>query len=112
MKKLFGLLLLIAALTTACSSEPPSVRVKNEGANKANVQVKQADGNTININDVNAGSTTSYREIVEGSILATAVIQSQSVSPSIPFNAAEDRNYTVVILNTNPPTLKVDSESK
>ena len=114
MKKLLLLvsLLVFVLINVACSEEPPSVRVKNERTNKANVQLKQADGNTININDVAGGSVTGYRDLVEGQTEATAVIQNETVSPSIPFSAAKDRNYTVVVTNSNPPTLRVDSEDK
>jgi hypothetical protein len=42
----------------------------------------------------------------------TAVIQDVSVSPTVSFAAEEDNNYTIVIVNSNPPTLRVDSESK
>lgn len=114
MKKVLSLLLLLVfiIMNVACSEEPPSVRVKNERTNKANVQIKQSDGNTININDVSGGSTTGYRDIVEGASVATAVIQNETVSPSISFSTAKDRNYTVVITNANPPVLRVDSEDK
>jgi hypothetical protein len=114
MKKLLLLvsLLVFVLINVACSEEPPSVRVKNERTNKTNVQLKQADGNTININDVAGGSVTGYRDLVEGQTQATAVIQNEAVSPSIPFSAAKDRNYTVVVTNSNPPTLRVDSEDK
>lgn len=112
MKKLASLLLGIVLITTACSSEPPSVRVQNLRTNKANVQIKLANSNTININDVNAGATSSYQEIVTGASMATAVIQNERDSPSIIFTADEDKNYTVVIQNGTTPTLKVDVSEK
>ncbi len=111
-KNLLILLSVFVLLTIACSEEPPSVRVKNERTVKANVQIKQADGNTININDVESGITTGFRDIVEGSTKATAVIQDESVSPEVSFNTTKDINYTVVIENSNPPKLRVDSEDK
>jgi len=114
MKKIFSycVLLSLIMLSIACSGEPPSVRVKNERSNKANVQIKQADGNTININDVAGGSVSGYKDLVEGATQATAVIQSEQVSPSSPFTVVKDKNYTVVVTNSNPPTLRIDSEDK
>lgn len=114
MKKFYVAISLITFImvNVACSEEPPSVRIKNERTTKANVQIKQADGNTININDVAGGTVSGYRDLVEGSTEATAVIQDEQISPSIPFVAANDRSYTVVVTNSNPPTLRVDAEDK
>jgi dihydropteroate synthase len=94
-----------------CSTEPPSVRVSNERSDKANVQIKTIN-NTINQNDITAGSTTNYQEVAEGSIEATASIQNESDSPTTTFNATTDNNYTIVIVNSNPPTIRVDTSSK
>lgn len=112
MKKLAAFLLGVILLTTACSTKPPSVRVQNLRTNKANVQIKLANSNTININDVNAGATSSYQEIVKGSSMATAVIQNEKDTPSIIFTADDDKNYTVVIQNGTTATLKVDVTDK
>ena len=94
-----------------CSKEPPSVRVYNQRSTKANVQIKTSS-NTINQNDVAPGTATNYQNISEGQCEATASIQNESVSPTTTFNAANDNNYTIVIVNGNPPTLRVDSSSK
>ena len=113
MKKIL-LYIIVFAFSIAvigCSTDPPSVRVHNERTDKANVQIKTIT-TTINQNDVNAGSTTNYQEVTEGSIEATASIQSESVSPTTTFNATNDNNYTIVVVNSNPPTLRVDSSSK
>jgi len=114
MKKLFALILLVAFvfMNVACSDEPPSIRVKNERTNKANVQIKQTNGNTININDVAGGATTPYREIVEGATIATAVIQNEQDAPSASFTTYLNKNYTVVITSSNPATLRIDSSDK
>jgi len=95
----------------ACSEEPPSIRVMNERTTKANVQIK-TPGNTINQNDVAPGTTTNYQEIPEGKTDVTAVIQDESVSPTTTFNASNDNNYTIIILNTTPPALKVNISDK
>ena len=102
----------LAFLMAGCSDDPPSVRVRNERATKANVQFKQANGNTININDVASGQLTGFRDVATGRTEVTAVIQDETVSPTAVFQADEDRNYTVVVVNSTPPMLRVDSESK
>ncbi len=97
---------------TGCSDDPPSVRVVNQRATKANVQFKQANGNTINHNDVESGTYSNFQDVAEGAIVVTAVIQNESVSPTTAFNASSDNNCTVVILSGDPPTLSVDTHSK
>jgi len=97
---------------SGCSSDPPSARIFNERATKANVQLKFQDGNTININDVATAASTNYQDINTGMCVATATIQSESVSPTASFNAEEDMNYTVVVVNSTPPTLRVDATDK
>ncbi|MDP2886985.1 MAG: hypothetical protein Q8P51_18420 [Ignavibacteria bacterium] len=103
--------LALFASVVGCSKKPPSVRVFNERATKVNVQIKTSD-NTINLNDVAAGQTTNYQDISEGPCGATAVIQNESVSPTRSFSAEKDNNYTVIVANTTPPTVRVDSQSK
>ncbi len=105
-------ILVLFTVFLGCSSDPPSVRVSNQLATKANVQYKQSNGNTVNINDVAGGQVTGYRDIVTGRTDVTAVIQDVAVSPTVSFAAEENNNYTIVVVNTNPPTLRVDSESK
>ena len=105
-------LLVFFAGLIGCSSDPPSVRVLNERSTKANVQYKQANGNTVNINDVEAGQVTGFRDLVTGRTDVTAGIQNETVAPTVTFQAEDDNNYTIVVVNSTPPTLRVDSESK
>lgn len=113
MKKFFSFLSLVAVVTLiGCGDpEPPSMRVYNERTTKANVQIKTA-AETININDVNPGAVTDYRNIVEGDVEITATIQSESVSPTASFRASNDNNFTIVVANTTPPTIKINVEKK
>ncbi len=99
-----GLLLSLAA----CSSDSPQFRVRNDRVDKANVQIQTSGGNTININDVGTGQTTAYQSVNEGKIDATAVIQNESVSPTISFSGEMDERYTIVIQTGNPPALRID----
>lgn len=113
MKKLINAVLSIAFLLTMvnCSDDTdPKFRIHNEMTDKANVQIQTTGGNTININDVEAGQTTEYQIATEGNITATAVIQNESTSPSVVFFASNDERYTVVIQANNPPSLRVDKE--
>jgi starvation-inducible outer membrane lipoprotein len=113
MKKIFYsiVIVFIALSIVGCSEEPPSIRVSNERATKANVQIKTVN-NTINQNDVAGGTITNYQDVSEGRIDVTAEIQNETISPTTTFNASNDNNYTIVILNSTPPTLKVNSSDK
>ncbi len=105
------ILIFVTLALAACSEEPPSVRVSNERATKANVQFKTVN-NTLNQNDVAGGTITNYQDVPEGKIDVTAEIQNENVSPTTTFNASKDNNYTIVIMNTNPPVLKVSVTDK
>lgn len=110
MKKFLLLIIGLFLILTACSSEPPSIRVINRRTTKANVQVKPTSGNTININDVAAGQTSSYQDISEGYCQATATLQSESASPYLYFTVIKGRKYSIVILEGLTPSLRIDDE--
>jgi hypothetical protein len=107
---LFAILGIVVVLSwSACSSEEePQFRIRNERSDKANVQIRTSGGNTININDAQPGQTTAYQSASEGTIVATAVIQNESVSPTMMFFAAKDAHYTVVIQVGNTPSLRIE----
>lgn len=93
-----------------CSDEEePRFRIRNDRPTKANVQVKTSGGNTININDVESGVVTGYDNAAEGIIEATATIQNETVSPTISFFAHNGQSYTIVVVNSTPPTLAIVS---
>lgn len=113
MKNFFRFLgiIFLAVTFIACSDESPSFRVKNERPTKANVQIKTVN-NTINLNDVQPGTVTNYQDVAEGKVEITAVIQNENVSPTTNFNASNNYNYTIVIVNSTPPILRIDPSSK
>lgn len=113
MKRLSILLPLLALfLFTACSEEDPSVRVRNDLDVKVNVQLKPDAGSTMNINDVEGGAATGFVNVQEGWWTATASVQSSNAEPEARFEVSNDMNYTVVIRNTQPPTMEILSEDK
>lgn len=108
MISMFTLALLISL--SACSKDEaaPQFRITNERPDKANVQIQTSGGNTININDVLAGQTTAYQGSSEGTIVATAVIQNESVSPTASFYVWNDTKSTIVIQAGITPTIRID----
>lgn len=101
-------LVFMIAITGCTDKTNPKFRVLNERSTKANVQIQTTGGNTINLNDVQPGQATAFHSAAEGNITATAVIQNESVSPTITFFAIYDEEYTIVIQTTTPPSLRVD----
>ncbi|MDP3682450.1 MAG: hypothetical protein Q8S01_00825 [Ignavibacteria bacterium] len=100
----------IVVLAGCAKATDPKFRIHNERADKATVQIQTSGGNTININDVEAGQSTAFQTCAEGNIVATAVIQNESLSPKILFFAVMDTRYTIVILTGVVPALRVDRE--
>ncbi|MEX1139750.1 MAG: hypothetical protein WEF53_10455 [Bacteroidota bacterium] len=100
----------LAVSLGACSKDEatPEFRVVNERTEKANVQIQTSGGNTININDVLPGQTTAYQSASEGAIVATAVIQNESVSPTASFYVWNDTRSTVIVQAGGTPTLRID----
>jgi hypothetical protein len=100
----------IIAIIGCSEEEDPKFRIRNDRADKANVQIQTTGGNTININDVEAGQTTAFQTAAQGNVTATTVIQNESVSPAVSFYAEKGTRYTIVIQIGNPPVLRVDRE--
>ena len=104
---LVGATILIGVL--GCSKDPPKVRASNQRPTTAHVQLKPPSGSTININNVGPGSTTGYIEVPESQYEVDVNIENVSASATTFFTASEDESYTIVVLNTDPPTARVDS---
>ena len=100
-------IIILVLVFIACADEPPGMRVMNERTAKANVQIKTVN-NTINHNDVLPGTATGYQEVSEVAIEVTAEIQNETVSPTKNFTSQNNNNYTIVIVNSTPPTIRID----
>ncbi len=99
-----GLLLSLSA----CASDPPRVRVSNQRSEITDVQLKRSRGNTYNFNDVGRSSATGYIEVEQSAYEVDAKPEGVSPSATTFFTADEDQSYTVVVINTTPPTVRVD----
>lgn len=107
---IISVLFVFAIISCSGDDTDPKFRIHNERADKANVQLQTSGGSTININDVEPGQTTAYQIASKGNITAKAVIQNESISPTLTFFADNDERYTIVIKAGNPPTLTVYHE--
>lgn len=111
MKKLLATVATIVLCLSlfGCSKDKPKVRVSNQRNDITDVQLKRQTANTININDVGANSTTGYIEVDVSNYEVDAKPENVSGNATTFFMAEEDKTYTIVVLNTNPPTVRVDT---
>jgi hypothetical protein len=113
MKHLFSaLILFVSLMTIGCSDSPPGVRVRNDYTKKANVQVKNLAGQTYNINGVEGGRETTLIDIAEGDYTAKAEIPSDTTTPEATFTAKTNMQYLVIVTNTTPPVMRIESEDR
>jgi len=80
---MFLSLLLFAATACSkkCKTEPPRAKIVNNGTNKASVQIMTSNGNTVNINNILAGTESELASYAAGDIQFTISIQ--DVSPDV-----------------------------
>lgn len=111
MKKAIAKILVIGTILAmiGCTEEDPQFRIRNERADKANVQIQTSGGNTVNINDVASGQTTAYSTVTSGVTAVTAVIQNEKITPSMKFNCEMDERYTVVLQAGVTPSIRVEN---
>ncbi len=104
------LVLALAFSAGGCSKDKPRVRVNNQRNEITDVQLKRQTGNTYNINDVGANSVTGYIEVDVSNYEVDVKPEGTTGNATSFFVAEEDKSYTVVVLNTTPPTVRVDTQ--
>lgn len=111
--KIFNSLLITTCLLlgfAACTPEAPKVRVQNQNQEIVDVALKPPSGSTININDVSAGNETSYIEVPSSNYEVDVNVENVSSNITTFFQADEDGNYTIVVSNASPPSLRVNKQ--
>lgn len=110
MRKFNNLLIITCLLLgfVACNPEAPRVRVDNQNQEIVDVALKPPSGSTININDVSAGAQTGFIEVPPSNYEVDVNVENISQDATTFFQADEDGNYTIIVLNTSPPTVTVN----
>lgn len=90
-----------------CDGENPRARIINNGTNKASVQIKTSGGNTVNINDVEAGSSSAYSSYEPGEITFTLKVENVDYVKSV--SMANCYEYDIAIDATNNVTVTSSS---
>ncbi len=86
-----------------CDGENPRARIINYGTHKASVQIKTSGGNTVNINDVEVGTSSAYSSYASGEITFTLKVDNVDYVKTVPMFKCYD--YDIVINPANNVTV-------
>ena len=86
MKKIkFTLMIVLAGLfaitLNSCkksANENPRARIINNGTQKASVQIKTSNGNTVNINNVDPSASSAYSSYAAGQVTFTITVNNSN----------------------------------
>ena len=59
-------------------NEDPRARIINNGTQKASVQIKTSNGNTVNINNVDPGTSSPYSSYAAGQVTFTITVNNSN----------------------------------
>lgn len=83
-----------------CSGEDPRARITNNGTQKASVQIKTSGGNTVNINNVDQGTSSPYNTYAAGQ--TTFTIKVNNIDYVKTFDMSKCYEYDIAIdVNNN-----------
>ncbi|GAB3241856.1 hypothetical protein GCM10027346_37740 [Hymenobacter seoulensis] len=82
-----------------CEEEAPRVRIANNGTQRASVQVQTTGGNTVNLNNVDPGTSSDYASYAPGQ--ATFTLKVNNVDYAKTLAVEECHEYTIAIDRSN-----------
>ncbi len=88
-----------------CKTEPPQARIINNGSSKASVQIKTSNGNTVNINNVDPGTSSPYASYAAGDITFTISVNGGDYVKVVPMGNCN--YYDIAIDNNNNVTTAI-----
>ena len=83
---LVGLIAVQMSSCKKCKGEDPSARIINNGTNKASVQIKTTDGNTVNINNVDPSTSSAYASYAAGDVTFTITVSNNNYVKTVPLS--------------------------
>jgi len=87
-----------------CKNEDPRARIINNGTETAGVQIKTSNGNTVNINNVEPGTSSVYNSYAAGQV--TFTLRVNSVDYPIIVDMDECFEYDIIMDANNNLTSK------
>lgn len=82
-----------------CKNEDPSARIVNNGTAKASVQIKTSGGSTININNVDSGTSSPYASYAPGLVTFTITVANNDYIETVQMENCY--NYDIEIDENN-----------
>ncbi len=103
----FGLFAITLNGCKKCKDEDPRGRIINNGTQKASVQIKTSGGNTVNINNVDPGTSSSYTSYAAGQ--TTFTIKVSNIDYVKTVNMSNCYDYDIAIdANNNITSTPID----
>ncbi len=102
-----GLMVTAASGCKKCRNEDPRARIINNGTDKASVQIKTTGGNTVNINNIEPGTSSDYSSYAAGEVMFTISVNSNDYVAIVDmgncyeYDIAIDANNVIVTTPTN-----------
>jgi hypothetical protein len=104
---LFALLALSLSSCKKCKNEQPGARIINNGTQNASVQIQTSNGNTVNINNVDPGTSSSYSNYAAGQVKFTLKINGVDYEETVQLSNCF--YYDIAIdSNNNITTVAID----
>ncbi|GAA4295884.1 hypothetical protein [Nibribacter koreensis] len=97
-----GISLATLSACDKCEGENPSARIINRGTKEASVQIKTSNGNTENLNNVAAGTTSAARQYAAGTVTFTITVDKAEVVKTVQMD--ECHEYDIIIAPDNTVT--------
>ena len=85
----------MSSCSKKCKNGDPQARIINNGTQKASVQIKTSNGNTVNINNVDPGTTSVYSSYAAGQITFTIVVNSTPYVKIVDMSTCYDYDIAI-----------------
>ena len=93
-----------------CKNEDPTARIINNGTQKADVQVKTSGGNTVNINNVEPGTSSPYSSYSQGQVTFTINVANSNYVKTV--DVAKCYVYDIAVDAANNITVSATDRNK
>lgn len=102
------LLLFIVTFSSCnkCDGENPRARIINKSSKVASVQIKTSGGNTENLNNVPAGSTSDFKSYAEGKVTFTVTVDKVEYIEDVPMSECYEYDIAIDANNNITTTAK------
>jgi hypothetical protein len=94
-----------------CKGEDPRARIINNGTKKASVQIKTSGGNTVNINNIEPGTSSEYSSYAPGQVTFVVTVANTNFEKTYEMKQCFD--YDIAIdANNNITSTPTDRNAK